>query len=127
MGFIFNGLKAAVTISGTVATGLPQASSVQTQKSYIGIADNQTGSYVTKLTPTAGKTFYLTDIFISQLGTYKLSVADNGTEKFVGYGLQASGVCQISFKTPIPFTTTLQSKGVGFTGAIDWQVFGFEA
>ena len=109
MSFQFNGLKAAVSISGTVATGLVQPSATQTPL-YYSANEGVNAAYATKLTPTAGKTIYLTDLVVQGGGSIIVYIADNGTEKFEMFTGTASQSLIVHFVTPIRISTTLQLK-----------------
>lgn len=101
--FIFNGLKAAVTISGSVATGLPTPASNQEIKV---LTTSLTGTNYNAYTVTAGKTFYLTD-FIWQGANSNIALKDNNTTLANLYGGNTSPTPPIAFNTPIPFTTSV--------------------
>jgi len=126
MGFQFNGLKAAVTISGTVATGLAQPSSSQAVVSYSGSPVLDT-TYQTLITPTATKTFYLTDIILPNTFTLNILLSDNGTQKLLVRSGNVDQPIVISLNTPIPFTTTVQAKVSSGNGTAPMTLVGFEA
>jgi len=122
MGFIFNGLKATITITGAVQTGLKVPAAGQTIRTACG---NSTidGSYSTLVTPTGGKIFYVTDFYLgSASGTF--TIADSGTAKLI---LSPDGVGPLFFslQTPLPISTTLQVKWTS-SSAMNWTFVGYE-
>lgn len=108
--FIFGGLKAAVSISGTVSTGLNEPSSNQSIRTYSGSPALNT-AYQTLLTPTGGKVYYLTTIIWSDVNGGDVYFADNGTE-LLKFTVQAGGQSPkvINLTTPIRIATTVQVK-----------------
>jgi len=119
--FVFNGLKAAVTISGTVATGLAQPSSTQTPVS-VGVSVINLHEAQTIYTVTSGKTFYLTAIFVLS-GSAVQHILDDTTEKlqFKSYDFT------ITFPAPIPFTNSVKiSADSQISGDSHYAIIGYE-
>jgi len=112
--FIFNGLKAAVTISGSVATGYTAPAANQTQKQ-VHYTSNLTSSYADVLTVTGGKTLYITSVDYYATGalggaSFPIFLSDNGTQIFCfGIGTVQNHT-HVSFPVPLAFTTKAQVK-----------------
>jgi hypothetical protein len=66
MGFQYQGLSSNVTISGSVAVGLPQATTSQT---IVPISGTGTGSAATVYTVTAGKKLAIFSIMVTNQAT----------------------------------------------------------
>jgi hypothetical protein len=136
MGFMFNGLKAQVTITGGISTNpvLPQANANQTV--WVVSAATTTGSALH--TPTGGKTSYITHISFynnSNGGTDQQLIINDGSGGAVVYqnkirSIQptaGNGIDRISedFSTPLPCATNVW---VQTTNANDWiTIVGFDA
>lgn len=107
--FIFGGLKATVSITGAVSTGVTVLGSNQTFINY-SASESTNAGYKTVITPTAGKIFYLSDIVIQGGGNITLYIADNGTEKIQIFTGSTSQALNIHLNAPIPISTTCQIK-----------------
>jgi len=124
MGFIFNGLKATVTLNGS--TGIPYNVSGQVTKYVVGtIAANNV--YQTIYTPTAGKTFYATDIII-QGGVATTFYFGDTTQDCIGLKNDSVTFTGIPLRTPLAFTNAhpMQIKTASNNTCI-YSIVGFEA
>jgi len=79
--FIFNGLKASVTISGTVATAYPLASSTQTQ---VNITWNGAATGATLYTVPASKVFHALSCQLGGTATGNAQIKVAGTLVLIG-------------------------------------------
>jgi len=134
MGFSFNGLKAAVTISGTVATGLSQPSSTQTIVQKTATGTLTTGNTATLHTVTLNKTLYVQSLVItlsSGTGTGGvLEMQDDSTTVWKAIVLAdvAAPKVYMTFPSPLKFSTNcklLNSSGASILHAT--SITGFEA
>ena len=106
MGFMFNGLTGtSVTISGSVAAGLPTPTATQTIQNKTATSGD--ANYHTIHTVTAGKTLYITDIVLTETsGTncnFFFSI-DNGASALFNLPVSSGvlgGNSNIHFVTPI--------------------------
>jgi len=135
MGFQFNGLKAAVTISGSVAIGYPSPTASQTtvQKTVAKAGQAITaGTGALLYTVTAGKTLYVTHMnFGNAATTYEVRDGTTiaGTLALTTYSQGAGGTdqctAQMSFPTPLKFTAGV-FLDLGATSTIVWGFSGWE-
>lgn len=131
MSFIFNGLKAAVTISGSITTAPPVPSANQT---IVNITSGTT-TYVTKnsgdtlYTVTGGKTLYVHSITMWMNDDGYAGLMDNSVAKFqyrsnMIYSSKYGALTQ-TFPTPLKFSTNVQIV-LSTNGACTYSLQGVE-
>lgn len=135
MGFQFNGLKAAVTISGSVGIGFPSPTTNQTivQKAYgKGYQAITAGTGATLYTVTAGKTLYISSLTVcGALGAANsIEIRDNGSGGTIIYGSRtyegtSETYARQTFPTPLKFSTNVWID-VAANASITWAFSGWE-
>jgi len=136
MSFMFNGVQAQVTISGSVSTSASLNAPLATQTIvYACNASGKSGDVITgnvKMRDvTAGKTFYLTHLNVTNAtgAGSSFELRDNGAGGTMKYsaGIVATGNLSnvYLFPTPLPFTTNVYLV-VNVNGGYLWTVEGFE-
>lgn len=130
MVFFFNGLKAAVTISGSVAAAPPDYSATQTPviaaQDSVGVTAVNTTA--TLYTVTGAKTFHLTSIFLqaNQAPRYlKINDGNGGAIKFSYSQISGQTPLALSFPAPIQFSTSVFITADSNTD-IRYSLVGFE-
>jgi hypothetical protein len=125
MGFFFGGLKAQVTITGGITTAPPTYPSTTSYKGYANAFTNSS-SPTTLVTPTAGKVFYLTSVIVDN--NNDLQVVSDGSTAILLFKptYTDSGLHQLTFSVPIPFSTNLNWKTTGTSGTQNVTITGYE-
>jgi hypothetical protein len=128
--FIFNGLKAQVTITGSVSLPAPSASQVPKTFLYGGLtpAGITAGTGVTIGAITAGKTFYCTQAFFYNTSGDRFLLKDGGlggTDKLFAVANGDTQFVTVTMPTPIAFSTSVFCDVVT-TGNCSVCLTGFE-
>ena len=129
--FIFGGLRASITVSGSVATGciVPTANqTLITLCNGMGVT-SISGAGVDIYTVTGGKKLYITAISFSSDtgGNDQFGIFDNGTggtAKFNGFSVTSQNQF-ISLPSPISFATKVTLASAG-TKNYKYSLIGYE-